>query len=344
MSEGQLLSIGFVLFAVLIGLEFAWSRKRRDGGYGLSQVVANIGHGALFQVFDGFTKALVIIPFLAVASLTPATLPVDSPWTWLVGLMAYDFQSYWRHRHHHQVGVLWAIHAVHHAASEFNFAAALRQALFQNLVAWIWALPLALFLPLEVILGIVVFDLLYQFLQHTRYVPKLGPLEWIFNTPSHHRVHHGTQPKYLDRNYGGIFIIWDRLFGTFQVEEEEPIVGLTTPFQDVNPLWDNLVFWRDLSRAAALAPSWRHRLQVLVGPPIHAERLLAPTRPAQPQVAKDNAGVRASRSGFAALIFAPVPLLLAALAWVSPEAVTTRVALGLLILGLAVASAALLPR
>merc|ERR1712185_263923 len=99
-------------------------------------------------------------------------------------------------------------------------------------------------MPLKMFVGLVVFDYLYQFVQHTQYVPKLGPIEWIFNTPSHHRVHHGRQELYVDKNYGGILIIWDRLFGTFQEEQEEADFGITMPPNSLNAVWGNFVLWQ----------------------------------------------------------------------------------------------------
>lgn len=251
MTELQMLAIAYVFFVLLIGVEIAVSLARKDGGYRLGEVVVNIGHGVLYQVFDHFTKGLILVPFFALAGLVIwPLLPLDAWWGWLVGLLLFDLTTYWLHRHHHEVHVLWAIHGVHHGAEDFNLAAALRQATFQNVTGWLWRLPLALIVPFEMLVGIIVIDFLYQFLQHTRYVPKLGPVEWIMNTPSHHRVHHGREAKYLDRNYGGIFIIWDRLFGTFQAEEEEPTYGITRPVGSLNAAWGNLAIFAELADAA----------------------------------------------------------------------------------------------
>jgi alkylglycerol monooxygenase len=254
MTELQLLAMSYVLFLGLIGAEIAWSLWRRDGFYTLGQAVVNIGHGVVFQVFDHFTKGLVMAPFLLVASaVTWQVLPSHAAWGWLVGLVVFDFCSYWQHRHHHEIHALWAIHGVHHAAEDFNLAAALRQAVFQNVTGWLWKLPLALLVPLEMFVGLTVFDYLYQFIQHTRYVKTLGPLEWVFNTPSHHRVHHGTNTSYLDKNYGGILIIWDRLFGTYASETEAPVYGLTKPLRTLNPVWGNLAIFAELAAATGRA-------------------------------------------------------------------------------------------
>lgn len=273
MTELQMLSVAYVLFVLLIAGEALLSLVRRDGRYRLGEAVVNIGHGVVYQVWDGFTKGLVLVPFFAVASLvTWPVLPLDSIWGWVVGLLIFDFLAYWAHRHHHEVHILWAIHGVHHAAEDFNFAAALRQAQFQHLFKWAWKLPLALCMPFEMFTILVVFDYVYQFVQHTRYIPKLGPIEWVFNTPSHHRVHHGRDDKYLDKNYGGILIIWDRLFGTFQVEEEEPDFGLTKPLNTLNAVWGNLAIWVELAAASRRARGLDALRLWLLGP-AHLERL-----------------------------------------------------------------------
>ena len=268
-----MLAIAYVFFVALIGVEAAVSLWRKDGHYRLGEAVVNIGHGVVYQVFDHLTKSLVIFPFLTLSALvTWPLLPVDAWWGWLIGLLLYDLVTYWLHRHHHEVHFLWAIHGVHHAAEDFNFAAALRQAIFQNVFGWLWRLPLALLLPLEMFVGLIVFDFLYQFLQHTRYVPKLGPIEWVMNTPSHHRVHHGTEEKYLDKNYGGILIIWDRLFGTFQAEEEEPTYGLTRPIGSLNAVWGNLAIYSQLARASQRVRGWK-KVAVWVSGPGELSRL-----------------------------------------------------------------------
>ncbi len=340
MTELQMLSVGYALFALAIGLELAWSKLRGDGRYRLGQLVVNVGHGMLFQVFDGFTKALVLVPIVLVSAVAPVALPLDAVWAWILAFLAYDFLSYWRHRHHHEVAALWAIHGIHHAAQDFNLAAALRQAIFQNVVAWIWFLPLALFVPLEMFLGLVVLDYVYQFFQHTQYVGKLGPIEWIFNTPSHHRVHHGTQPQYIDKNYGGMLIVWDRLFGTFEEEGEAPVYGLTRQLDSLNPLWGNFALWRDLGVVMSQTPGVLPKLGVLLGSTERFEQRYAElegerSRPQHPT----STSWRPVYVGLA--FFSAVPVL-AALAWIPPEAGGLRIALSLVVVLTALSTAALL--
>ena len=282
MTELQMLAIAYLFFLALIGAEVAICRLKGDGGYGLGEMVSNIGHGIVYQVFDFLTKGWVALPYMAVSSWVGwELLPMDKAWSWVVGLLLYDFCSYWAHRHHHEVHFLWAIHGVHHAAEEYNLAAALRQPAFQRVFSWMWRLPLALVMPLQMFISLVVFDFLYQFVQHTRYVGKLGPLGWVMNTPSHHRVHHGTEAHYLDKNYGGILILWDRLFGTFQAEFEEPTPGLTRPLSTQSPLWGNLAIYAQLWAASKRAKGW-NRLWLWGAGPAHLDRLAPETEHPSP--------------------------------------------------------------
>jgi hypothetical protein len=266
---------------------------------------------------------------------------MDAVWGWFVGLLVYDFSIYWRHRHHHRVNALWAVHGVHHAAEDFNFAAALRQALFQNVTGLLWILPLALIMPIEMFVGLVVFDYIYQFVQHTQYVPKLGPIEWIFNTPSHHRVHHGRQELYVDKNYGGILIIWDRLFGTFQEEQEEADFGITMPPNSLNAVWGNFVLWQDLARASAQTQGLWSKTKLWLGPPEATETIAGPL-PRRIPAPLENDAIPEGRLRYVALSFMGGISLLSALPWIPAEALGLRLMLGGLVILSVVSAGALL--
>ena len=185
---------------------------------------------------------------------------------WVAAILLFlgvDCAYYWFHRIAHEYNAPWAGHVVHHSSEDYNLAVALRQGTFQGVFSWVFYLPLALLgFPPAWFAAMSSFDTLYQFWIHTRLIGKLGPLEWVLNTPSHHRVHHGRNPKYLDKNYAGTLIIWDRMFGTFQAEEEEPVYGLTKPLESWNPLWANFHVWRDLCRDAWLAPRWVDKVRI----------------------------------------------------------------------------------
>src|SRR5690606_31238042 len=151
-----------------------------------------------------------------------------------------DFAYYWWHRASHRISFLWAAHVVHHQSEDYNLAVALRQAWFTSLSSWVLNLPLAFLGVPPLVYGVcAALNTLYQFWIHTRLVGKLGPLEWVLNTPSHHRVHHGIDAPYLDTNYGGVFIVFDRLFGTFVEETHEPRYGTLDPIRSFDPVWAN---------------------------------------------------------------------------------------------------------
>ncbi|MEO1725091.1 MAG: sterol desaturase family protein [Pseudomonadota bacterium] len=171
-----------------------------------------------------------------IAYALPWSIPVTW-WSLLLIVLLADLTYYWEHRIAHEVRLLWTQHAVHHSSRDMNIVTGLRFGPLEGVWSLVAHLPLAVmgFAPEAIIFG-VIFVLAYQTWLHTELIGKLGPLEWVLNTPSHHRVHHGCDDKYLDKNYGGVLIIWDRLWGTFQVEEETPRYGLKRDFNSRNPL------------------------------------------------------------------------------------------------------------
>ena len=230
---------------------------------GIGNVVTNLG-----------AKAVVIGAFWVAYELTgffkEDLLP--TMWTtWVLLFFAEDFSYYWFHRKAHEIRFFWASHVVHHSSEYYNLSTALRQTWTGNVtgsfIFWMW-LPVLGFHPIMVV-TMQSISLLYQFWIHTETIGKLPrPVEFIFNTPSHHRVHHGSDPKYLDRNHAGILIIWDRMFGTFQEEEERPTYGLTTNIKTHNPFriafheWMDI--WKDATRPGL---TLKERLGYVFGPP-----------------------------------------------------------------------------
>jgi sterol desaturase/sphingolipid hydroxylase (fatty acid hydroxylase superfamily) len=191
----------------------------------------------------------------------------SGPWAWLAAIVGVDFAYYWFHRLHHELRVLWASHVPHHSSQRYNLSTALRQ-------SWTPFTALPFYLPL-VWLGFSIplvvaahgINLLYQFWIHTELIDRLGPLEWVFNTPSHHRVHHGANVQYLDRNYAGILIVWDRWFGTFEPEGERVRYGLTKNIASHNPVYAAFHEFVAVFRDALSAPSLRDALGYLLQPP-----------------------------------------------------------------------------
>nr|XP_040021970.1 alkylglycerol monooxygenase [Gasterosteus aculeatus aculeatus] len=175
-------------------------------------------------------------------------LPWDSAWTWWLTFVGVDFCYYWVHRIAHEVSIVWAAHQVHHSSEYFNLTTALRQSLTQQFTSWIFYMPLALIAPPTVFAVHIQLNLLYQFWIHTELIRDLGPLEWVFNTPKHHRVHHGRNEYCIDKNYGGILIIWDRIFGTFAEEADKVVFGLVFPINTFEILYVQLHYYLYLWR------------------------------------------------------------------------------------------------
>ena len=265
----DIITYSIPVFFVLILLEalLAWRLGRQV--YRLNDSLNDLSCGIINQVVSFFTAAALLVPYawLYLRGHWLELAEFSAP-AWVLGLLGVDLAYYWFHRTVHEHNLLWGAHVVHHQSEEYNLTVALRQAAFEPWVSWIFRLPLALLgVPPLTVAACVAVDTVAQFWVHTRLIGKLGPLEWVLNTPSHHRVHHGRNPKYLDRNYGGMLIIWDRLFGTWQAEEEEPVYGVTSPLQSWNPVWAN---FRHISGVAAQArslPSAWDRVQVWWQPP-----------------------------------------------------------------------------
>lgn len=263
--------VAFVLVVVLFALaEFAW-RRRSGRGYDLGGLGANLGVMAGQFVSKLATGGVVTAAMFAVFSLAPVQWAMEDWQTWAVGFLVLEFFYYWQHRFSHTIRWFWTSHAVHHSPTQFTLPAAFRLGWTGTISGvWVVLLPMALmgFHP-AVIATLLAVNLRYQYFLHTEAVGKLGALEWVFNTPSHHRVHHGSNPAYLDTNFGGVLIVFDRLFGTFVEErDDEPVrYGLTKPVTSNNPFviafheWANL--WRDLMHVRSVRGAWR----VLFGRP-----------------------------------------------------------------------------
>ena len=262
------------VFLAMMAIEYAVDRRRQLGVYRAADTVGSLSLGIISQLVGVFSKLAALGIYTLVyqhAALWP--LPVESPWVWLGALLGYDFCYYWLHRSGHEVNLLWAAHGVHHSSEEYNLSTALRQTATGHLFGWIFYLPLAaLGVPPLVFVGVGLVDLLYQFWVHTRLVGKLGWFDRVFCSPSNHRVHHGQNDYCIDRNYGGLLIVWDRLFGTFVEERDnEPIVyGIRGALRSFNPVWANAygyaAIWRDMRLTRSLAdklrvlfkhPGWR---------------------------------------------------------------------------------------
>jgi len=257
-------------FIALIVLELAWAKRHPEAvGYEKRDTAASLSMGALNVAVSAGAK-LLSIPFFAWL-YQHRVLELGQPalwWSWLVLLVGEDFCYYWFHRSHHEVRLLWAAHVNHHSSQHYNLSTALRQALLTPLTGPIFWAPLALCgYPPWMILTAQAWSLLYQFWLHTESIRTLGPLEYVLNTASHHRVHHGKNVRYLDRNHGGIFIVWDRLFGTFEPEGERVVYGLTKDIHTFNLV--KIGFHEIVAIAGDVrrAPTLRAKLGYIFAPP-----------------------------------------------------------------------------
>jgi sterol desaturase/sphingolipid hydroxylase (fatty acid hydroxylase superfamily) len=239
-----------------------------ERGYEARDTATSLSMGLGSQIVGVPWKLLTAILFAGLYVVSPVKLDPGDWWVWVLLFFLDDFAYYWFHRLHHEVRVFWAGHVVHHSSQFFNLSTALRQSWTPMTALPFWLGLAALGFPPWMIFLQQSISLAYQFFLHTERIDRLPrPVEWFFNTPSHHRVHHGANEPYLDRNYGGILIIWDRLFGSFEPEGERVRYGLTTNIQTYNPLkvatHEYTAIWRDLRSAK----TWRHRAGYLFGRP-----------------------------------------------------------------------------
>jgi alkylglycerol monooxygenase len=259
------------VFFLLIGIELLVAKMRGRQAYGSSDAINSIGLGVISQIVGVFSKLLTFgIYAWCVQHLALLALPADSLWVWAGALLLYDFCYYWLHRCGHRVNILWAAHVVHHQSEHYNLSTALRQTGSGVLLGWLFYLPLALLgVPLKVFVIVALIDLLYQFWVHTEQIGRLGWFDRVFCSPSNHRAHHAVNDRYLDRNYGGMLIVWDRLFGTF-VEEDDtdrPVYGTRSPLRSWNPLWANAEVYWSTAVDAWRTRRWRDKLLLWLKPP-----------------------------------------------------------------------------
>ena len=269
--QEKVITLATPVFFLLIFLELAVGAWRRQHNYRVNDAINSLSLGVLSQVTGVFTRLLRIgIYAWLVEHVALFRLPADSMWVWITGLFLYDFCYYWLHRAGHEVNVLWAAHVVHHQSEAYNLSTALRQTSSGVLLGWLFYTPMALLgYPVEVFAAVGLIDLLYQFWVHTEQVGKLGWFDRVFVSPSNHRVHHAVNDIYLDKNYGGILVLWDRMFGTFIEERDDtPVVyGTRSPLRSWNPLWANLEVYQAIWMDAWRARRWRDKLKVWISRP-----------------------------------------------------------------------------
>jgi sterol desaturase/sphingolipid hydroxylase (fatty acid hydroxylase superfamily) len=247
------IALAVPVFFAMIGVESAVAKKRGVRVYRVADATTDLSCGIASQVAAAFWGAFQLGIYAMVYDHRVASPPA---WVaWLVGFFGVDFMYYWWHRLSHEMNVLWAAHVVHHQSEDYNLAVALRQAVLTSWTAVAFYLPLAIIGVSPIVFATLYsFSTLYQFWIHTELVGKIrGPVEWVLNLPQHHRVHHATNPQYLDKNYAATLIVWDRLFGTFAAEEEPCVYGITKPLGSFSPLWAQVHYWFEMVEMAAKA-------------------------------------------------------------------------------------------
>jgi len=276
----DLITLAIPAFVLLLLAEAVAGAIMRRDIYDFKDAAASVSMGIGSVIVDLAAKAIQfsVLTFLHRFALFSIGFQW---WAWILLFFGDEFSYYWFHRVSHECRFFWASHVVHHSSQRYNFSTALRQTWtgsFCSFVFWLW-LPVVGFAPV-MIMTMKAISLLYQFWIHTELLTSIGPLERILNTPSHHRVHHGSNPRYIDRNHGGTLIIWDKLFGTFEPENpaDPPRFGLTHNIDTHNPMRIAFHEWVQMFRDAWNAPGWANKLLYIFGNP--GWRHDAPVQPA----------------------------------------------------------------
>lgn len=264
------LALAVPFFAGLMLLEFLIARKKGKKIFNFNNSIANINVGIAERLLDTLVVGMFYFVYdylhkkFGIFDIKPSIL------LWVTLLLCTDFVWYWYHRLAHEINIFWAAHVVHHQSEDFNYTVSARITVFQAFVrTGFWSVLPILGFPAEMITSILLVHGLYPFFIHTQLIGKLGILEYILVTPSHHRVHHASNPKYLDKNYGDVFIIWDKLFGTFQKEEEEEeiVYGLTKPLKSNSFLWQHFHYMAELMVAVKREEGFVRKIRMLFGKP-----------------------------------------------------------------------------
>ena len=268
--EALLIKLSIPIYTIVIGIEILYSYYKHKNYYSTKGLLSNIYLTVLNFSLDILVRGIClgVLWYFYQFKITGIDKSLHPIYYWSVLLMAEDFMFYWMHRIDHYCRFFWAVHVTHHSSEEFNLTVGFRSSVFQPLYRFIYFIPLSLFGfdPLDVMFMYAATQI-YGILIHTKTVGNLGFLEWFLSTPSHHRVHHGSNIKYLDKNMGMIFIIWDRVFDTFAKEEEEVVYGLTENIKTYNPI--TMVFheWKAIINDLKKNTTMKEKLMYVFGPP-----------------------------------------------------------------------------
>ncbi len=281
--EERYLTLAVPVFVVSIAGEAWLSHRTGKRFYRLHDTVGSLACGIGQTLLGLWVNVLAIAVYVFVARGAQWELPADSGGVWVASLIAVDFFHYWFHRASHRINFLWAGHAVHHQSEDYNLSTALRQSWVEPLMSVPFYLPLALLgVPVEVFVATHTLQTLYQYWIHTRVIDRLGVVDRVLNTPSNHRVHHAINPEYIDKNYAGIFILWDRIFGSYVPEQAEPAYGLVKPLASFDPYWANLSEWARIASISYASRSRSEAWYALIAPPEWLPRAMGGAQPVPP--------------------------------------------------------------
>ena len=265
-DKSLVITFAIPVFFILMLVEYFYGRSVGKNTYRLNDTFTSVAIGMISRYPTmlnlGFQSAVFI--FIS-NNLNFELLSTKSPLTWVIAFLLYDLSYYWMHRMHHEIKFLWATHSVHHHGEDFNLSTALRQTSTGWLWKWVFYLPMVLIgIPGEVFITVAGINLVYQFWVHTEHIGHLGFLEKIFITPMNHRIHHAKNKEYIDANYGGVFIIWDRMFGTYNPQRSDikPVYGTATPLNSWNPLWANFQVFSIMIKDTIKTKSWKDKIKV----------------------------------------------------------------------------------
>jgi alkylglycerol monooxygenase len=264
-------------FFLFVGLEYIVARQKKKPIFKFDSSVANISIGLAERLLNLFVSASFYGMFFFVYE-NFALFQIPNHWLiWILLLLATDFVWYWYHRLGHEINIFWGAHIVHHQSEEFNYTVSARITTFQAVIRNVFwcVLPLIGFHP-AMIIAISVVHAGYSFFTHTQLIGKMGWLEYILITPSHHRVHHASNEKYLNKNYGDLFVFWDKMFGTFQKEEENPVYGLTHPLNSYSFMWQHFHYYLEMLAAMKKEKGLRNKLKIVFGSPELLDQSLRP--------------------------------------------------------------------
>ena len=265
-DKSMIITLAIPVFFLLIIIEYFYGRYVGKNTYRLNDTVTSITVGMISRFPTMLNLGVQSVIFVYISSyLNMELLSMKNPFTWIIAFLLYDLSYYWMHRMHHEIKILWATHSVHHHGEDYNLATALRQTSTGWLWKWIFYMPMIILgVPGEVFITVAGVNLVYQFWVHTEHIGHLGFLEKIFITPMNHRIHHAKNKEYIDANYGGVFIIWDRMFGTYnpQRPDVKPVYGTATPLNSWNPLWANFQVFSIMIKDTIKTKSWKDKIKV----------------------------------------------------------------------------------